>query len=242
MFTILTHAQVQDYAKWRPVFDEFKSLRDAHSLESERVFRNAANPNNVFIEMKFRDEAGAHAYMALPELRAQMQKAGVIPPPETYFLEDAPQVAALDASTQIVKQVVGAIEAQNWSGVRALLTDDFKFSGAVPEPISAEQWIGVHRALAAAMPDLRLNYVPSKSNGSHTHGTVKITGTHKGEFNLPVPGVPRVAATNHAIANPTESIEVTVKGGKVSEWQVEPLSNGGLSGILSQMGVALPHA
>ncbi len=242
MLTVLTHIKVQDYAKWRPVFDELKSLRDAHSLESERVFRNTANPNEVFIEMNYRDAAGARAYMSSPELRAGMQKAGVIPPPEITFLEDAPEVAALDTSTQIVSQVAAAIEAQNWDGVRALLSDDFKFSGAVPEPISAEQWIGVHRALAAAIPDLRMNYVPSKSNGSHTSGTVKVTGTHKGEFNLPLPGIPRVAPTGNAIANPTEHVEVFVNDGRVTEWQVEPLPNGGLFGILTQMGVALPHA
>lgn len=242
MLTVLTHIKVQDYAKWRPVFDELKSLRDAHSLEAESVYRNSANPNEVFIVMHYRDAAGARAYMASPELRAGMQKAGVLPPPEIVFLEEAPDAAALDASTQVVSRVAAAIEAQNWDGMRALLSDDFKFSGAVPEPISAEQWIGVHRALAAAMPDLRMNYAPSKSNGSHTHGTVKVTGTHKGEFNLPVPGIPQVPPTGNAIANPTEQVEVTVQNGKVTEWQVAHVPNGGLFGILAQMGVALPHA
>jgi hypothetical protein len=241
MITVLTHIKVQDYAKWRPVFDELKALRDTHSLESEQVFRNNANPNEVFIEMHYRDAAQARAYMTSPELRAGMQRAGVLPPPEVTYLEEAPTVAPLDASTQIVQAVANAIDAQDWDAVRALLTDDYKFSGAVPEPISAEQWIGVHRALAAAMPDLRFNYAPSKSNGAHTTGTVKITGTHTGEFNLPVPGIPRVPATGNAIANPTERVEVTVENGKLKEWKVEQLPNGGLAGVLSQMGVALPH-
>lgn len=240
MLTVLSQVKVQDYAKWRPVFDEAKPLRVAHSLESERVFRNAANPNEVIVEMKFRDAAGAHAYLALPELRATMQRAGVIPPPQVTFLEEAPTVAALDASTQVVNQVTAEIEAQNWNGVRALLSDDFKFSGATPQPISAEKWIGVHRALAAAMPDLRMHYAASKSNGTHTSGTVKITGTHTGEFNPPMPGLPRVAATGNAIANPTEHVEVDVQKGRITEWRVESLPNGGVAGILTQMGVALP--
>lgn len=242
MLTVLTHIQVQDYAKWRPVFDELKALREAHSLTTERVLRSTANPNEIFIEMNYRDAAAGRAYMTSPELRAGMQKAGVLPPPEVNYLEDAPEVAALDKSTQVVNQVAAAIEAQDWDGVRALLSGDFKFSGAVPEPISAEQWIGVHRALAGAIPDLRMNYVPSKSNGLHTSGTVKLTGTHTGEFNLPLPGLPRVAPTGNAIANPTEHVEVFVQDGRVTEWQVEQLPNGGLFGILSQMGVALPHA
>lgn len=241
MITVLTHLKVRDYAKWRPVFDELKALRDTHGLESEQVFRSSANPNEVFIEMRYRDAAQARAYMSSPELRAGMQRAGVLPPPEVTFLEEAPPVAPPDASTQVVQAVADAIDAQDWDAVRARLADDYKFTGAVPEPFSADQWIGVHRALAAAMPDLRFNYAPSKSNGAQTTGTVKITGTHTGEFNLPVPGVPRVPATGNAIANPTERVQVIVNDGRISEWRVEPLPNGGLAGILSQMGVALPH-
>lgn len=242
MVTVFTHVRVQDYAKWRPVFDELLSLRQAHTLVSERVWRNQANPNEVYIAMDYRDGAGARAYMTSSELRQGMQRAGVLPPPEITYLEEAPAVAPLDASTQVVQAVAKAIDAQDWDGVSALLAADYKFSGAVPQPISAEEWIGVHRALAAAMPDLRFNYAPSKSNGSHTTGTVKLTGTHTGEFNLPVPGIPRVPATGNAIANPTERVEVFVKDGRVTEWQVEPLPNGGLFGILAQMGVALPHS
>lgn len=241
MVTVLTHIKVQEYAKWRPVFDELLSLRQAHTLISERVLRNQANPNEVFVSMDYRDGAAARAYMTSPELRQGMQRAGVLPPPEITYLEEAPGVAALDASTQVVNAVTAAIEKQNWDGALALLSDDFKFSGATPVPLSGEQWIGVHRALGAAMPDLSFNYAPSKSNGSHTSGTVRITGTHRGEFNLPMPGIPRVPATGNAIANPTEHVEVTVKDGRITEWQVETVPNGGLFGILGQMGVALPH-
>jgi hypothetical protein len=242
MITVLTHIRVREYSKWRPVFDELKSLRDAHGLVSEQVLRNAANPNEIFVEMNFREAAAARAYMTSNDLGQGMQRAGVLPPPEVNFLEQAPDVAPLDSSTQVVQAVANAIDAQDWDGMKNLLADDFQFTGAVPRPFSALEWIGVHRALAAAIPDLRLNYVPTTSNGSHTTGAVKITGTHTGEFNLPVPGIPRVPASGNAIANPTEHVEVTVKDGRVTKWNVEHLPNGGLGGILSQMGVALPDA
>ncbi len=240
MFTVLTQVHVKEYAKWRPVFDEMKTLRDARGLESERVYRSAANPNEVFIEMNFRKAAGAHEYTALPEVRTAMQRAGVVAAPEINFLEPAPDAVALDASTKVVNQVVAAIEAQDWKGARALLADDFKFSGAVPQPISGDEWLGIHRGLAAAMPDLRLNYAPSKSNGAHTSGTVKITGTHTGEFNLPIPGIPHVAPTGNQIANPIEHVEVTVRNGKLAEWNVERVPDGGMLGIIGQMGVTMP--
>lgn len=241
MVQVLTHIKVQDYPKWRPVFDELKGLREAHGLISERVFRSAANPNEVFIEMDYRESEAARAYMTSTQLREGMQRAGVIPPPEINYLEEAPTVAALDNSTRVVNQVTAAIEAQNWDKALSLLADGFVFSGATPNPISGAEWIGVHRALGAAMPDLRMNYIPSVSNGTHTEGTVKLTGTHTGEFSAPMPGLPRVAATGKAIANPTEHVWVAVKDGKLTEWRVEQVPSGGLLGILKQMGVALPH-
>lgn len=241
MITVLTHVQVQEYAKWRPVFDELNPLRQAHGLISERVLRKASNPNDVFIEMNFRDAARAHAYMASPELRAGMQKAGVIPPPEINYLEEAPVVAPYSASTEIVRAVTSAIEAQNWDGAAGLLARDFQFMGGTPVPLTGEQWLDIHRAFGAAMPDLSFNYAPTKSNGSHTTGTVKLTGTHRGELNLPMPGFPRVPATGNAIANPTEHVEVTVEDGKITQWQVESVPNGGVAGIFSQMGVSLPQ-
>lgn len=241
MITVLSHIKVREYAKWRPVFDELKPLRDSHSLVSEQVLRNSANPNEVFVEMNFRDAAAARAYMTSNDLRQAMQRAGVLPSPEITYLEQAPAVAPLDASTQVVQAVADAIDAQDWDAMSKLLSDDFQFSGAVPRPFSAQEWVGIHRALAAAMPDLRLNYAPTTSNGSHTTGAVKITGTHTGELVLPVPGIPRVPPTGSAIANPTEHVEVTVRDGRVTEWKVDHVPNGGLGGLLSQMGVALPN-
>jgi len=242
MITVLTHIKVQEYARWRPVFDDMNTLRQAHGLISERVLRSASNPNEVFVEMNFRDATRAHAYMASPQLREGMQKAGVLPPPEISFLEEAPPVAEEDASTKIVRAVVTAIQEQNWERARALLASDFNFMGGTPVPLDSEQWLAIHKAFGIAMPDLRFNYAPTKSNGAHTTGTVKLTGTHLGELVLPMPGFPCVPATGNAIANPTERVEVMVENGKITQWQVESVPNGGVAGIFSQMGVSLPHA
>lgn len=240
MLQVLTHIKVKSYAEWRPVFDQLRIARDEHSLVTERVFRSATNPNEVFIEMDFGDATQARAYMTSPELRDGMQRGGVLPTPEVSFLEQAPEVGSPTGSQVAAIAVADAIQAQQWDRALGLLTSDFTFTGATPLPLTGEQWIGVHRALAAAMPDLSLNYIPSPSNGGPALGVVKVMGTHTGELVLPMPGVPHVPATGKAIANPAEHVQVTVKDGKVSNWQVEHLSNGGVPGILAQMGVALP--
>jgi hypothetical protein len=142
---------------------------------------------------------------------------------------------------QITQKVLKAIEAQDWDGAQALLSDDFTFSGAVPRPISAHEWLGVHRALANAMPDFRFNYVATGAEDGVAEGTVSLTGTNTGELVVPMPGIPRVAATGKHIALPKERVKVTARGDKLSNYEVEQVPNGGLPGILKQMGVALPN-
>jgi len=241
VFQVLTHIKVNKYAAWRPVFDELKGEREAHSLISERVFRSAANPNEVFIEMDFADVQKAREYMTSAALREGMQRAGVLPPPEVHFLEAVEGVGAGTGSQQVAIAIAEAIDAQQWDRALGLLSNDFTFSGATPVPLTGEQWIGVHRALAAAMPDLSLNYFPVATDGNGTaRGEVKVTGTQTGDLALPIPGIPRVPASGKAIANPAEHVTITVKDGKATNWDVEHLPNGGVPGILMQLGVALP--
>lgn len=141
---------------------------------------------------------------------------------------------------QIAQKVVKAIEDQDWQAAQALLADDYTFSGAVPQPIGGPEWLGVHRALAKAMPDLRFNFVPGKTEGNTVEGAIQITGTHTGEFSLPMPGLPQVPATGKKITNAIEPVRVTARGDKLINWEVTPVPDGGLLGILSRMGATVP--
>lgn len=142
---------------------------------------------------------------------------------------------------QIAQKVAKAIEDQNWESAHALLADDFTFSGAVPQPISGAEWLGVHRALAKAMPDLRLNFIATSGDNDTAEGTVQVTGTNTGELALPMPGLPKVAATGRKIANPREQVRIKAQGDKLINWDVVPVADGGVLGILKQMGVAEPQ-
>ena len=141
---------------------------------------------------------------------------------------------------QVTQKVLKAIEDQDWEGAQALLADNFTFSGAVPQPISGPEWLGVHRALANAMPDIRFNYVATGGDDGTAEGTVQVSGTNTGELALPLPGVPRVPATGKKITNPREHVWVKAQGNKLINYKVEQVADGGVPGILKQMGVALP--
>ncbi len=142
---------------------------------------------------------------------------------------------------QIAQKVTAAIEDQDWVAAQALLAANFTFSGAVPQPISGAEWLAIHRALAKAMPDLRLNYAGLGGDDGLAEGTVQLRGTNTGELVLPIPGLPQVPATGRNITLPREHVRVKAQGDQLINWEVQPVSDGGVIGILKQMGVAVPQ-
>lgn len=233
MATLYVHHKVNDYTNWRAVFDQVYDLRKEYGETGERVMRSANDPKELATLIEFGTAEQARAWATAPQLKEAMQRAGVITQPDLLILEDA------SSAQQLMKQVFGAIEANDFEGARALLSDDFKFSGAVPEPISADAWLGVHRALGAAMPDFSFHYIATGGSGDASEGTVQVGGTHTGEFVAPIPGIPNVPAAGKRILNPKERIWVTARNGKVTGLVVEKVPDAGLFGILKQMGAAL---
>ncbi|WIG58699.1 MAG: hypothetical protein OJF49_001445 [Ktedonobacterales bacterium] len=146
-------------------------------------------------------------------------------------------------AVETVQTVLAAIEATDWERARSYLADDFTFGGAVPEPIGADAWLGVHRALAAAMPDFSFNARGIHDENGRVAGQVQITGTQTRELALPIAGLAPIPPTGKRVSLPTENVTVTMRGDKLATYVVSEVAGGGLPGILSQLGVALPtHA
>jgi quinol monooxygenase YgiN len=89
MATLFVHHKVEDYAKWRPVFDEIGKVRTTHGATGWRVLRDSANPNEIIILTEFPDPESARGYAQSPDLREAMQRAGVSGRPEILFLNEA---------------------------------------------------------------------------------------------------------------------------------------------------------
>jgi heme-degrading monooxygenase HmoA len=229
MAKLMVHHKVADYNKWRAVYDSMAGTRQRYGEQGAQVLRSASDPNELVILTQWNTAEAARAFAGAAELKDALQKAGVISQPEVLILEDAPGVE------QITRQVVAAIEARDFDAARALLSDDFEFSGAVPQPINADAWLGVHRALGAAFSDFSFRFQPAKTTGDMLEGTVQVGGTQDGEFRAPVPGLPIIPATGKRVLNPMEHIRVTARGGKLTNWDVEHVSDGGLAGIVKQL-------
>ena len=145
-------------------------------------------------------------------------------------------------AAELVQEVYSSLEQKDAERALSLLADDFAFSGATPVPLNKHEWVGVVSALTAAMPDFSFGYRLSKEEGSKVEGTVNLTGTQSNELVLPMPGVPRVAATGRKVALPREKVELDTRDGQITLLKVENLPNGGVPGILQQLGVSLPES
>jgi erythromycin esterase-like protein len=77
---------IGDYAKWRPVFDKRKALRDKAGFTNTHVYRNADNTNEIIVWSETLDVSKAREALASPEIRNAMQEAGVVGPPKIHLI------------------------------------------------------------------------------------------------------------------------------------------------------------
>lgn len=87
---VMVHHKVRDYDTWRPFFDQHEATRQAAGSKGAHLFRSADDPNEIVITLTWDDARvdDAKAFVASPDLREIMEKAGVVGQPEIYFLDD----------------------------------------------------------------------------------------------------------------------------------------------------------
>ena len=85
MDRLIIRHQVEDYEKWKPVFDEHESARREAGLRTLELLRNADNPAEILIEFAVSDDEKARQFVDSEDLRQKMKKAGVAEEPEIFF-------------------------------------------------------------------------------------------------------------------------------------------------------------
>jgi heme-degrading monooxygenase HmoA len=88
MAHLIVRHNVQDYAKWKPVFDEHAAKRRASGSKGGRLFRSEKDPNEVVILFEWEDLGKAHKFAESEDLRQTMERAGVAGKPDLYFLDE----------------------------------------------------------------------------------------------------------------------------------------------------------
>jgi heme-degrading monooxygenase HmoA len=87
MVAVIVRHRVQDFATWKPVFDEHGAARRKHGATGHQLYRSQSDPNEVTIVNTFATLDGAQAFINDPSLPEAMQRAGVTGPPEIHVTE-----------------------------------------------------------------------------------------------------------------------------------------------------------
>jgi hypothetical protein len=145
------------------------------------------------------------------------------------------------SNTDLVKSALAAFESGDAKKAESLLSDDMVFSGAVPQPIPRNEFIGLQGALVAAMPDWKFNASDYKEQGDKVTLKVHISGTHTKPLSLPPMGIQSLPPTGKRVQLPYEPLTVTIKNGKAIRIESEHVEGGGVPGMLAQLGVQMPH-
>jgi heme-degrading monooxygenase HmoA len=89
MVYLLLRHNVEDYDKWRTVYDQHGSMRKKHGGSQGRVFRNQNNPQEVVLLMKWDTVQNATKFAESDDLKKTMEHAGVMGKPDVLFLDEA---------------------------------------------------------------------------------------------------------------------------------------------------------
>jgi heme-degrading monooxygenase HmoA len=90
---LLVRHKVEDYAKWKPVYDKNGGARKAGGSKGARVFRNANNPKEIVVLTEWDDLAKARQFSQSEDLKKAMQQGGVTGAPEVLFLDQVEQTS-----------------------------------------------------------------------------------------------------------------------------------------------------
>jgi len=88
MANILVHHKVEDYGKWKPVFDRHESFRAENGSKGGRVFRSSNDPNEIFILFEWDSVENAQKFVQSDNLKEVMREAGVVGMPAIYFVDE----------------------------------------------------------------------------------------------------------------------------------------------------------
>jgi predicted ester cyclase len=141
---------------------------------------------------------------------------------------------------EVAQAFVGAFNAGDWDTVASYLSDDFQFSGPVPEPVGAAEWLGISTVFQVAFPDINYNLRVVSVEGNVVKTTSQIKGTHTGDLDLSMLGMGVIPPTGKSFSLPEESGEATVEGGEVTSIHIHSGEGSGIMGILGQLGLKPP--
>ncbi|MGZ7136337.1 MAG: cyclase [Methanobacterium sp.] len=94
MHYVLIINKIEDYDKWRSVYDENEPNRRDNGSKGAHVFRNPDNSKEVVILFEWDDIDKARKFIESSKLNKRIEKAGFIGEPEVHLLEGMGKTSA----------------------------------------------------------------------------------------------------------------------------------------------------
>ena len=140
-------------------------------------------------------------------------------------------------ASEVVRDFFTAIEKNDFKKAESYASKNCIVEGVGPTNLNITEFLGVHRALNTGLPDFSFNHKIEKETTDQVDVKVRLTGTHKKDMQAPIPGLGTIKATNKQVKMPEEKVSVTVKNDKITNIRLQEVPNGGLTGLLKQIGV-----
>ena len=141
---------------------------------------------------------------------------------------------------EIAEAYAEAFNAGDLDTLADYLSDDYQFSGPVPEPLGRYQFLGLIDLMWNAFPDLRFNTRLVGINRNVAHFTNQLAGTHTGDLDLSFVGMGVIPPTGRSFSMAREDGELVIEGDYIVATNIEPTAGAGLMAILHQLGVKVP--
>ncbi|MCW9066631.1 MAG: hypothetical protein OQJ78_10070 [Ignavibacteriaceae bacterium] len=94
MAHLLVHHEVEDYKKWKTVFDAHALARSASGSKGGKVFQSANNPNEIFILLEWDSIENAQKFGQSENIKEIMKNAGIVGMPAFYFIDESAKTSA----------------------------------------------------------------------------------------------------------------------------------------------------
>jgi heme-degrading monooxygenase HmoA len=88
MIYLMAVQKVEDFNKWKKVFDEHSTQRRVMGSKGAKILRDSSHPNEIVVITKWEDLNAAKKFSSSPDLKNVMKRAGVVGLPELRFLDD----------------------------------------------------------------------------------------------------------------------------------------------------------
>jgi len=85
MVKVIIRHKVEDFGKWKSLYDEHASTRKEAGCQSDQVCQNGEDPNDVALSFDWDNIENFKKFAESEDLKDAMQKAGVVGKPDFYY-------------------------------------------------------------------------------------------------------------------------------------------------------------